>query len=200
LDEKRIEDTYRVISLAFSNLGGADAVMEYFNKFGKRSFEVDIYRNLGEYYLDKRRYSDAAATFKAFVKGNPYHKVAPHFDTRVIEIYKKGGFPKLVIDANKEFVVNYGLKSEYWKYYDVKKYPEVIGYVKASLKDLANHYHALYQEKKFEKDKPENFQEAMKWYRDFLASFPKEPESPAINFQLSELLLENKLFAEAATN
>lgn len=197
-DEKRVEDTYRVISLAFSNLGGSDAVVEYFKKNGKRAYEVNIYSNLAEYYLDKLRYSDAATTYKAFVKSNPYHKVAPHFDTRVIEIYKKGGFPKLVIDANKEFVVSYGLKSDYWKYYDVKKFPEVIGYVKTSLKELANFYHSLYQEKKFEKNKPENFQEALKWYRDFLISFPKEPESPAINFQMAELLLENKSYAQAA--
>ena len=197
-DEKRVEDTYRVISLAFSNLGGSDTVVEYFKKNGKRAYEVNIYSNLAEYYLDKLRYSDAATTYKSFVKSNPYHKIAPHFDTRVIEIYKKGGFPKLVIDANKEFVVSYGLKSEYWKYYDVKKFPEVIGYVKTSLKELANFYHSLYQEKRFEKNKVENFQEALKWYRDFLASFPKEPESPAINFQMAELLLENKSFAPAA--
>lgn len=197
-DDKRVEDTYRVVSLAFSNLGGADAVVEYFNKFGKRSYEVNIYSNLGDYYLDKLRYSDAATTFKAFVNSNPYHKVAPHFDTRVIEIYKKGGFPKLVIDANKEFVVNYGLKSDYWKYFDIKAFPDVVGYVKTSLKELANHYHALYQEKKFEKNKPENFQEAMKWYREFLKSFPKEIESPAITYQLASLLLENKTFDQAA--
>lgn len=197
-DEKRVEDTYRVVSLAFSNLGGADAVSAYFDKFGKRSYEVNIYSNLGDYYLDKRRYSDAAVTFKTFVKSNPYHKVAPHFDTRVIDIYKKGGFPKLVIDANKEFVVSYGLKSDYWKYFDIKVYPEVLVYVKASLKELANHYHSLYQEKKFEKNKPENFLEAQKWYREFLNSFPKDFESPAINFQLAELLLENKLYSQAA--
>ena len=197
-DEKRVEDTYRVISLAFSNLGGSDAVVEYFKKNGKRAYEVNIYSNLAEYYLDKLRYSDAATTYRSFVKSNPYHKIAPHFDTRVIEIYKKGGFPKLVIDANKEFVVSYGLKSDYWKYYDVKKFPEVIGYVKTSLKELANFYHSLYQEKRFEKNKAENFQEALKWYRDFLVSFPKEPESPAINFQMAELLLENKSFAQAA--
>ena len=197
-DEKRVEDTYRVISLAFSNLGGSDAVVEYFKKNGKRPYEVNIYSNLAEYYLDKLRYNDAAITYKAFVKSNPYHKVAPHFDTRVIEIYKKGGFPKLVIDANKEFVVSYGLKSEYWKYYDVKKFPEVIGYVKTSLKELASFYHSLYQEKRFEKNKADNFQEAMKWYRDFLVSFPKELESPVMNFQMSELLLENKSFAQAA--
>lgn len=198
-DEKRIEDTYRVISLAFSNLGGSDAIEEYFKQNGKRSYEVNIYSNLGEHYLEKLRYSDAATTFKAFVKNNPYHKVAPIFDTRVIEIYKKGGFPKLVIEANKEFVVSYGLKSNYWKYFEIKKFPEVVGYVKASLKELANFYHSLYQEKKFEKNKAENFQEAMKWYRDFLKSFPKEPESPVMNFQMAELLLQNKNFAEAAT-
>lgn len=198
LDEKRMEDTYRVISLAFSNLGGADSVIEYFNQYGKRPYEVNIYSNLGEYYLDKRRYSDAASTYKAFVKSNPYHKVAPHFDTRVIDIYKKGGFPILVIEANKAFVVNYGLNSDYWQHFDIKVFPEVVGYVKTSLKELANHYHALYQEKKFEKNKPENFQEAMKWYREYLKSFPKEVESPAINYQLAELLLENKTYDQAA--
>ena len=198
LEAQRVDDTYRVISLSFSNLGGHEAVNTYFDKLGKRSYEVNVYGNLAEYYLDKLRYNDAAVTYKAFVKREPFHKVAPHYDTRVIDIYKRGGFPKLVIDANKEFVVSYGLKSPYWNHFDVKDSPEVVGYVKTSLKELANHYHALYQEKKFEKDKPENFREAMRWYRDYLASFPKEAESPAVNHQLAELLLENASFADAA--
>ena len=54
-EQKRIEDTYRVISLSFSYLGGPEAVTEYFKQHGARSFEVNIYSNLGEYYLDKRR-------------------------------------------------------------------------------------------------------------------------------------------------
>lgn len=198
LEAQRVDDTYRVISLSFSNLGGAEAVNAYFDKLGKRNYEVNVYGNLGEYYLDKLRYNDAALAYKAFVKRERYHKVAPHYDTRVIDIYKRGGFPKLVIDANKEFVVSYGLKSPYWNHFDIKDSPEVVGYVKASLKELANHYHALYQEKKFEKDKPENFREAMRWYRDHLDSFAQEPESPAINHQLAELLLENASFADAA--
>jgi outer membrane protein assembly factor BamD (BamD/ComL family) len=198
LEHQRVEDTYRVISLAFSNLGGSDAVNAYFGKFGRRSYEVNVYGNLAEHYLDKLRYNDAAVTYKAFVKREPYHRIAPHYDTRVIDIYKRGGFPKLVIDANKEFVVNYGLKSPYWNHFDIQAFPEVVGHVKARLKELANHYHALYQEPKLEKDKPENFAEAMRWYRDYLASFPKEPESPAINHQLAELSLENGSFADAA--
>ncbi|WP_298832499.1 tetratricopeptide repeat protein [uncultured Piscinibacter sp.] len=198
LEHQRVEDTYRAISLGFSSLGGAEAVNTYFGKYGRRSYEVNVYGNLAEHFLDKLRYNDAAATYKAFVRREPYHKIAPHYDTRVIEIYKRGGFPKLVIDANKEYVVKYGPKAAYWNHFDIQGSPEVVGYVKTSLKELANHYHALYQEKKFEKDKPENFREAMRWYRDYLASFPKELESPVVNQQLAELLLENGSFADAA--
>lgn len=197
-EQKRIEDTYRVISLSFSALGGPDAVVDYFDRKGKRSYEVDIYSNLGEHYLEKRRYADAAASYKAFVKRNPYHKVAPHFDMRVIDIYKRGGFPRLVIDANKEFATSYGLKSAYWTHFDVTAYPDVLGYLKANLKELANHFHALYQEKTLEKDRPENFREASHWYHEYLESFPKDVESPAINYQLADLLLENRDFGLAA--
>jgi len=38
-ERKRTEDTFRVISLSYSNLGGADSVVEYFSRHGKRSYE-----------------------------------------------------------------------------------------------------------------------------------------------------------------
>jgi cellulose synthase operon protein C len=198
IEQKRIEDTYRVISLSFSALGGADAVSDYFSRKGVRSYEVNIYANLGEHYLEKRRYADAAASYKAFVKLNPYHKVAPHFDMRVIEIFKQGGFPQLVIEANKDFVTDYGLKSQYWKHFDVNAYPEVVELLKSNLKELASYYHALYQDELFAREKPQSFAEANRWYREFLESFPKDGESPVMNYRLADLLLENKSFAQAA--
>src|SRR5262245_46482328 len=51
-DERRVSDTYRVISLSFNNLGGPDAVKEYYSEFGKRSYEDRVYNNLGEHYLE----------------------------------------------------------------------------------------------------------------------------------------------------
>ena len=198
-DEKRVEDIFHIVSLTFSNLeGGADAIKEYFASHGKRLYEANIYGNLGEYYLNKRRYNDAALSYKAFVKFNPYSKVSPHFDMRVNDIYKAGGFPKLVIDSFKEIFADYGLKSEYWKRNDVNASPDVLGHVKTSLKELANHYHALYQDRGLEKDRDGNLQKAVKWYREFLVSFPKDEESPAINYQLADLLLENKWYGQAA--
>src|SRR5258706_15286073 len=196
LEKKRVDDTYRVISLSFSNSGGSNAVSDYFGKHGKRPYEVDIYRNLGEFYLDKRRYNDAAVTYKAFVKRNPLHKAAPRFDMLVIDTYRKGGFPKLVIDSTKEFARGYGLQSEYWKHFDDQTNPEVVGYLKHNLRELANHYHALYQDKRADKDKDTNFQEALTWYRQALASFPRDPEAAAMNYQVADLLLENKAFGD----
>jgi tetratricopeptide (TPR) repeat protein len=197
-ERKRMDDTFRVISLSFSYLGGADVVVDYFGRQGRRNYEDRVYGNLGEYYFDKRRYADATATYSAFVSRNPFHKMAPHFDMRVIEINMAGGFPSLVIDSKKAFATRYGLKAEYWRHFDPTEYPEVLGYLKTNLKDLANHYHALYQNPKQREEKPANFAEALHWYREYLASFPKEDETPAINYQLADLFLENHSFADAA--
>lgn len=198
LTRKRVDDTFRVISLSFSYLHGPDSVMEYFDKNGKRSYEDRVYSNLGEFYFEKRRYSDAAAAYNAFVKRNRFHRVAPQFQMRVIDINVAGGFPSIVIDAKKEFSRNYGLNAEYWKHFDPAARPEVLGYLKTNLTDLAQHYHASYQNPDKRKEKEANFGEALHWYEEFLASFPKDDQSPVINYQLADLLLENKSFARAA--
>ncbi|WP_455375951.1 tetratricopeptide repeat protein [Kaarinaea lacus] len=198
IEKKRIDDTFRVVSLSFSNLGGADWVQQFFATHGTRDYEDYIYKELAEFYFQKRRYSDAATTYNAFIDSNPFHKKSPHYSMRVIEIYKKGNFPKLVIEGKKQFSSTYGLNAEYWNYFDQAEYPEVLGFLKTNLIDLANHYHSLYQNKKFKKTKPENFAEASHWYREFLKSFPKDEQSPAINYQLADLYLENKDFKLAA--
>src|SRR5574341_511978 len=197
-ERKRTDDTFRVISLSFSNLGGAESVVDYFSRRGKRSYEDSVYGNLGEFYFDKRRYADAGATYNAFVNRNPFHKGAPTFHMRVIEIHAAGGFPSLVLDAKKQFSTTYGLKAEYWRYFDPSDRPEVLGFLKTNLTDLATHYHASYQDPRQAKDKPANFEEALHWYREFLASFPLDIESPVIHYQLANLLLENRSFGTAA--
>lgn len=199
LERKRIEDTFRVISLGFSYLGGAGSVVDYFSTNGQRTYAAHLYSNLGEYYFTKRRYSDAVATYSAFAKRNLYHEKSPLFHMRIIAINTAGGFPSLVIKAKKTFATNYGLLADYWQYFESGDRPEIITYLKSNLTDLANHYHALYQNPQRIKEKPLNFSEAQHWYREFLSSFPKVVKAPLINYQLADLLLENLSFFEAAT-
>jgi len=197
-DEKRIDDTFRVMSLGFSYLGGGDSVADYFNKYGMRAYENNVYKNLGDYYLEKRRYSDAALTFKAFVNKHPDHKLAPYFGMWSIDSYKKGDFPKLVIESDKEFVTNFGLNSAFWKHLNITVPNDVSAYINTSLQELANYYHAQFRDKRLAADKDKNFQEALKWYREYSSSFPKDKSEPNMHYHLAELLLENKWYGQAA--
>jgi len=199
-DEKRVEDTYRVMSLGFSYLGGGEAVAGFFKKYGRRPFEASVYKNLGDHYLEKRRYNDAAMTFQAFVKNNPDHKMAPYFGMWAIDSYKKGDFSKLVIESDKEFITNFGWNSTYWTRVKISVPPEIDGYINTTLKELANYHHAQFLDKRFVTSKDKNFQEAMKWYRELLASYPysKDKSVPAMHYQMAELLLVNKWFGQAA--
>ena len=197
-DERRVADTFRVISLSFSNLGGPDATREYFTTSGKRSYEDRIYENLGEHYLAKLRYDDAAKSFRTFVALYPFHRSAPRFDMRVVETFTQGGFPKLVLEAKRDFAAKYGLQAEYWRHFKPEESPEVVAYVKANLKDLASHYHAQYQGTEKPDEKLAHYREALRWYGDFLGSFPTDADSAPINYRMADLLLENKDFGEAA--
>jgi tetratricopeptide (TPR) repeat protein len=197
-EERRVEDTFQVVSLSLSNLGGPEVIGEYFTANGHRDYEDRVYRYFGEFYLTKLRYNDAATVYRSFVALYPLHVASPHFSMRVIEIYETGGFPKLVLDAKKEFATRYGLQAEYWSHFDVGTSPEVLSYLKSNLKDLANHYHAQYQNAGQANEKPANYAEASRWYSEFLSSFHDDPEAPPINYQLADLLRENGDHAGAA--
>jgi tetratricopeptide (TPR) repeat protein len=197
-DERRVADTFQVISLSFSSLGGPEIVREYFTKSGNRSYEDRVYGNLGEYYLTKLRYDDAARTYRAFIAIHPFHRAAPRFSMRVVDTFTKGGFPKLVLESKIDFATRYGLSAEYWQHFKPEESPEVMAYLKTNLKDLATHYHAEYQGTDKADEKLANYHEAIRWYGDYLKSFPTDADSPPINYELADLLFENKDFGQAA--
>jgi TolA-binding protein len=195
---RRVEDVFRVISLSFSIIGGPQAVTNYFALHGERPYEDRIYRHLGEFYFQKLRYQDAASSYDTFVGLHPRHRSAPHFGIRVVEIFEAGGFPQLVLASKKDFARRYSLESEYWLHQDIEKASEVVAYLKGNLRDLANHYHAVFQDPEQAEVARESFGEAERWYRAFLASFAHDEEAPAIHYQLADLLLEHGDFSLAA--
>ena len=197
-DERRVADTYRAISLSFSNLGGPDVVTEYYAAFGKRSYEDRMYSNLGEHYLEILRYAAAARIYTEFVEIYPFHQEAPRFSMRAIEAFAQGGFPTLMLESKREFASRYGLQAEYWQHVNAEESLQVLSYVKANLKDLATHYHAQYQTGTQAAEKLADYREARRWYGDYLEAFPSDADSPEVNYQLADLLLENKEFGEAA--
>lgn len=198
-EDRRVEDTFNVIALSFSNLGGPEVIGEYFAEFGHRPYEDHAYRYLGEFYLSKQRYQDAATVYEDFVGLYPFHAASPDFSLRVIGIYETGGFPQLVVEAKRDFATRYGLKAEYWKHNAIASRPEVVAAIKSNLMDLANYYHARYQDPVQAKEKQQSFAEATRWYGEFIDSFHDDPSAPGVNYQFADLLRENGDFRGAAT-
>jgi TolA-binding protein len=188
-----VEDTFRVLSISFSYMEGPDSINDFLDSKGYPPYGYVIYMNLGDLYLEKERYVDAAETYEAFVEKDPYHPKSPILQVEVIEAYKQGGFPTLVLEGKKGFVDRYGMDSAFWDRNAREANPTVEAHLKDNLNDLAQYYHAEAQAKGNVAD----YREAATWYRKYLNFFPGEADSANTNFLLAEILYESEDFGDA---
>ena len=192
-ERELVEDTFRVLSISFSYMEGADSINTFLQARHNPAYSYVIYSNLGDLYLEKERFVDAAETYQAFVEQDPFHSKAPILQVEVIEAYKQGGFPSLVLEGKKGFVERYGMDGEFWVRNPAEDNLAVAAYLKSNLNDLAQYYHAEAQRD----GKKSDYQEAANWYRKYLAYFPGEPDSANTNFLLAEILFESEDFGAA---
>jgi cellulose synthase operon protein C len=192
-DRELVEDTFRVTGLCLDSLGGATAIDPYVSSQSGRQYEFLVYEELAGNYLKAKRVKDAADTLAAFAAREPSHTQAPAFRARIIDIYKQAGFGTLALESTRQFVELYGPRGEFRRA-NPAAWESVQPQVKTHLTELALHYHAIAQKSK----KHEDYQEAVRWYRDELESFPSDPETAKNNFLLAELLFEDHQYAEAA--
>ncbi len=189
-----VEDTFRVMSITFSYLEGPKTIDDFVKHRKPRPYSYLLYARLGDLYMEKERYTDAADSYRAFVSQDRNNEKAPLLEMQAIEAYAKGGFPQLVLQGKKEFVENYSFGTAYWQGRDAKTEPKVVSVLKTNLKDVAQYYHAQAQRSKNVAD----YQEAAKWYRSYLTSFPDDPDSAVTNFLLADTLFESKQYLDAA--
>ncbi len=195
-ERELVEDTFRVLSISFSYMQGAESIDAYMQTLDVRpEYAHVIYLNLGDLYLEKGRHIDAAGAYEAFVDRDPMHPKAPLLQVEVIEAYKQGGFPSLVLDGKKAFVDRYGMDGEFWVRNPREENTAVAGHLKTNLTDLAQYYHAEAQAN----GELGDYQEAARWYRKYLTFFPEDPDSANTNFLLAEILFESRDYAAATT-
>jgi TolA-binding protein len=187
-ERELVEDTFRVLSISFSYMDGAESIDNFLDVRGHPGYSHVIYMNLGDLYLEKERFVDAAESYQAFVNQDPYHPKSPLLQVEVIEAYKRGGFPTLVLEGKKGFVERYGMDSEFWLRNPREQNKTVAAHLKDNLNDLAQYYHAEAQGK----GKRSDYQEAARWYRKYLDYFPGEPDTANTNFLLAEILFESE--------
>ncbi len=188
-----VDDTFRVLAISFSYMDGAASIDALLDRRSGNGFSNLLYSGLGELYLDKERYTDAAETFAAFVVREPAHAASPALQMRVIDAYTLGRFPSLVLQAKEDYVTYYGLDAEFWVARNTVDHPEVVAALKQNLSDLAGFDHARAQA---DQD-TEAYERAAGWYRRYLAYFPEDPDSAQRSFLLAEILNELGRYGEA---
>jgi tetratricopeptide (TPR) repeat protein len=196
-DRELMEDTLRVMSLTFSNEEGIAPLNDFVTRLGNPPYTSLLYSRLGDLYVEKQRYQDAANTYRAFVARAPYDEASPLLTTQAIEAYRKGGFPQLVLDGKREYVQNYNFGTAFWQNHKREDYPQIAGELKTHLTDLAAYHHAQAQKGSAGADKAANYVQAAQWYRMQLQYFAQDADTPQVNFRLADALFESGDFAHA---
>jgi TolA-binding protein len=189
-----VEDTFRVMAITFSYLDGPKSIDEFVKNRQPRPYSYLLYARLGDLYIEKERYTDAADAYRAFVLQNRNNENAPQLQMQAVEAYSKGGLAQLVLQGKKEFVENYSYGTAFWQNRTPQGEAKVVAELKTNLKDVATYYHAEAQRTR----NPADYQEAAKWYRSFITSFPDDPDTAATNFLLADTLFESKEYLQAA--
>ena len=189
-----VEDTLRVQSITFSYLDGAATLENYLGRGEPPVYAHLLYSRLGDLFVEKQRWQDAATSYRAYVARDANTEFAPVLAMQAIEAYRKGGFEQLVLDGKRDFVERYNFSSAFWRGREHPQYPAVVAALRVNLKDVATWYHSTAQTSK----KITDYEQAARWYRDYLQSFPDADDSAATNYLLAETLYESRQYDAAA--
>ena len=186
-DQEQFDEYFRAIGLAFSYLGGADPLHEYFINDPGFKYIYHSYNTVSKIYLSQQRFSDAATTNEQFIKFYPDSENVPYAYLNIIEIWKIGGFNNKINDAIDKFYRDYNPKSAYWKNHN----PEVNKNITEALKEyvllITKHHHNNYQTQR----KNADFEQASQWYQRYLQHYSAHARKDGIYLLYADLLTQH---------
>jgi tetratricopeptide (TPR) repeat protein len=179
------DDTLRVMAVTFSyDDDSVAAIDKFLSRHNNPAYAPIVYSRLGDLYVEKERFQDAAAVYRAYATREPNSEFSPGLSMQAIEAYRKGGFTQLVLEGKREYVALYNYGTTFWQGRNKADYPNIAKELKTNLKDVATYFHANAQKSK----KADEFLEAARWYRTYLESFPDDPESFGTHYLLADAL------------
>ncbi len=193
-EKEQFEEYFRAIGLAFSYLGGAEQLHEYFKNDPDFKYAYHAYSTVSDIYLKQERYSDAVATLDQFIKHNPGSENLPNAYLKTIEIWQKSGFTNKLHSAIEDLYLSFNPRANYWRIEeDPGKRKNVLDSLRKYVLLSAEYYHYNYQKKR----KSLDLKGAELWYRRFIESFPAYVRKDNIYYLYAELLTDAKKYTEA---
>lgn len=196
-----LADTLKVFGFAFSYLDGAKSIAEFADATGERHYQHLLYRQLGDLYLDKKRYRDAAETYSAFVERYPNSGHSPELTVKTIDVYLTGGFAKEVLPAKESYIQRFGLRSQFWQQRTPEQRAVYASTLETYLDEVSSFYHSEAQAlvaanqqyaagklKRAPEPAESYFQKAAEYYQQILKTFPDNPRVAELTFLRGEAL------------
>lgn len=181
---------FHAIGLSFSYLGGPEAVNDYFNNNINFKHLYYSYVNVSNIYSKEERVNDAANTLEYFAKHNAKSKHVPEALLKVIGIWEDGGFSSKMNGSIENFYANYQPNSTYWnKRKNIDK--RILKLVKDSLRKHALKITATYHKRFQDNRSISDYNNAMRWYDNYLNSYFSYSKKDNIHFLYASLLAEN---------
>ena len=174
-ERELLADALRASVLALERTGGVGTLADAMRERSQPAWQVLPYEALGAFYLDGRRFQDAATAFERFETENALAKDAPAFALRAIDALGAGGFPTEVQRRKPRFVERYGAGSAF---HDTHGDAGIAPYRRALLgfmDEETARLHALAQRERT----PQAYAAAADWYRRWLRNFDRAPDATA---------------------
>ena len=142
IDREILNDTFRVVTLALAYLDGAQTLADEMRRRGKPEWQYFAYRRLADDYFDKERYLDNVATWQIFIEHNSLDARAPAAHKGMIKTLMDAGFPSDVIPKKQEYIVRYGVYSEFWSHHPAEVRETYLPTLHQYLSEMAKLAHA----------------------------------------------------------
>ena len=199
INTELLNDSFRVVTLALAYLDGPLTLADTMRVRGKPHWQFLAYERLAADYFDKGRFLDSVQTWQTFVEHNTLDARAPGAHIGMIETLVNAGFPSDVLPKKEEFVLRYGIYSEFWQVHPEEVRQAYLPTLHEYLTELAKLAHADAQKPLDAKGKPlqlaeperrSRFLDAAQWYEQIVETFPEDPRTAEYLFLLGESYTE----------
>jgi TolA-binding protein len=178
------QDLLRVTVIALDYADGAETLAGLMAIEDKPDWQTDIYRALGDWYLEKSRYADSAETWATFLAENPLHKDAPKIALQVIATQREAGFVEDIPGLEVSFIERYGKQGDFFVLHGNAVFVQYRDELKAMLNRQTQRLHSVAQST----EETSDYVAAAKAYDVWLTNFSADADAQSKRFLYAEVL------------